>query len=77
MKRLLSTLYGLVLMAVPSLALANVPGGGYEGIASMYYSLIAIILIYGVYDTFGKKAMYVATPIIVLLAYFLVQGAHP
>lgn len=77
MKRLLSIFYGLVLMAVPSLALASEVGGGYEGIASMYYSLIAIILIYGVYDTFGKKAMYVATPIIVLVAYFLVQGAHP
>lgn len=77
MKRLLSTLYGLILMAVPSLALASEVGGGYEGIASMYYSLIAIILIYGVYDTFGKKAMYIATPIIVGVAYFLVQGAHP
>jgi hypothetical protein len=46
----LSTLF--VLAAVP--ALANEPGGGYEGITSMYYGIIAIILGYGAYDIFFK-----------------------
>ena len=36
-------------------ALANEAGGGYEGITAMYYSLIALILAYGVYDIFFKK----------------------
>ncbi len=46
----LSTL--LVLAASP--AMANAPGGGYEGITSMYYGIIAIILGYGAYDIFYK-----------------------
>lgn len=46
----LSTLF--VLAAAP--AMANVPGGGYEGITSMYYGIIAIILGYGAYDIFFK-----------------------
>ena len=35
-------------------ALAN-PGGGYEGITGLYYSIIAVILVYGAYDIFFKK----------------------
>lgn len=40
-------------------ALANVEAGkpaDYSGISGMYYTLIALILIYGVYDTFFKKS---------------------
>jgi hypothetical protein len=40
-------------------ALANEPKGGapdYSGISYMYYTLIAVILGYGVYDTFIKKS---------------------
>jgi hypothetical protein len=42
-----------------SLALANEPKGGsadYGGISYMYYTLIGIILVYGVYDAFFKKS---------------------
>ena len=42
-----------------STALANEPKGGapdYSGISTMYYSLIGIVLAYGVYDTFFKKS---------------------
>lgn len=42
-----------------SQALANEPKGGapdYSGISYMYYTLIALILGYGVYDTFFKKS---------------------
>lgn len=46
----LSTLF--VLAAAP--ALANAPGGGYEGISTLYYGTIAIILAYGAYDIFFK-----------------------
>lgn len=40
-------------------ALANVEAGkpaDYSGISGMYYTLIALILVYGVYDTFFKKS---------------------
>lgn len=50
---------GVVLLNVP-LALANAPAGGgppdYSGISGMYYTLIGLILGYGVYDTFIKKS---------------------
>lgn len=75
MKRLMAALAGFLSASVPTWALATEPSSGYQGIASMYYTLIAIVLIYGVYDTFGKKAMYIGAPIIVILAYILVQQA--
>ena len=46
----LSTLF--MLAAAPEMA--NVPGGGYEGITGMFYGTIAIILAYGAYDIFFK-----------------------
>jgi hypothetical protein len=50
---------GVVLLNVP-MALANAPAGGgapdYSGISYMYYTLIGLILAYGVYDTFLKKS---------------------
>ena len=53
----------LVAMAVvlmsASQALANVEAGkapDYSGISGLYYTLIAVILAYGVYDTFFKKS---------------------
>lgn len=52
-QRMLSTAV-LVLASTPA-ALANEPGGGYEGISAMYYGLIAVILMYGAYDIFFKK----------------------
>jgi hypothetical protein len=49
---------GVLLTA--SQAVANAPAGGgapdYSGISGMYYALIGLILVYGVYDTFFKKS---------------------
>lgn len=56
MSRILAAM-AVVLMNV-SQALANEPKGGapdYSGISSIYYTLIGLILAYGVYDTFFKK----------------------
>jgi len=42
-----------------SLALANAPQGGapdYSGVTYLYYTLIGVVLVYGVYDTFIKKS---------------------
>jgi hypothetical protein len=52
--------------------LAEEAGGGtYRGIGAIYYTIIGAILIYGVNDAFGKKAMYIAAPIIVVGLYLL------
>jgi hypothetical protein len=48
----------VVLMSV-SRAFANVEAGkapDYSGISGLYYTLIGLILAYGVYDTFFKKS---------------------
>jgi hypothetical protein len=70
MNRVLSVLTGLTTFA-PTLALAEGAGGTYRGIGTIYYTIIGAILIYGVNDAFGKKAMYVAAPIIVIGLYLL------
>jgi hypothetical protein len=62
---------GMVAILLPTLAFAEGAGGTYRGIGQIYYTFIAAILVYGVYDTFGKKAVYVAAPIIIIGMYLL------
>ena len=45
------------ILASPTLALAAEHSAGYRGIGYIYFSFIAAVLIYGVYDSFGKTAM--------------------
>jgi len=49
-----------VLMTGASYVLANEPKGegppDYSGISSIYFTLIGLILAYGVYDSFFKKS---------------------
>jgi hypothetical protein len=70
MKRL-AALTAMLIMGSPTFVLAAEESGGYRGIGQLYYTFMAAILIYGVYDAFGKKAMYVAAPIIVIGLYLL------
>jgi hypothetical protein len=52
------TVTSTVLLASVSYVLANEPKDGppdYSGISSIYYTLIGLILAYGVYDSFFKK----------------------
>ena len=61
MSRLIVGLIGAMTSAVlnNSMVFANEPKGGapdYSGVTGLYYTLIAIILIYGVYDAFFKKS---------------------
>lgn len=72
LNRLYLLIVSVVCWAVPQYAWAEGAGGSYKGIASMYYALIAVVLIYGVYDIFGKKIMYYAAPVIAVTTYFLV-----
>jgi hypothetical protein len=48
--------------------------GGYRGIGTLYFTFMGAILIYGVYDAFGKMAMYVAAPIIVIGLYLMLPA---
>lgn len=70
MKRLAALSAGLILGS-PALALAVEHNASYRGIGWIYFALIATILIYGVYDSFGKTAMYVAAPIILVWSYWM------
>ena len=70
MKLIFSLLIGLAIWW-PTFALAEGAGGTYRGIASIYYTLIWAILCYGIYDTFGKKAMYVGGPILAIGIYLI------
>jgi len=71
MKRL-AALSAMLTMGSPTFALAaEEHSAGYRGIGQLYFTIMAAILIYGVYDSFGKKAMYVAAPIIVVGLYLL------
>ena len=62
MSRLIAGMIGAVTSVVlnGSLALANAPAGGgapdYSGVTGLYYTLIGLILVYGVYDAFFKKS---------------------
>ena len=56
----LGTIAGTVFLVGISQVFANEPKGegapDYSGITGLYYTLIALILAYGVYDTFLKKS---------------------
>ena len=73
MKRLAAFLTVLTLGS-PALALAAEHSAGYRGIGQLYFTFMAAILIYGVYDSFGKKAMYVLAPIIVVGLYMMLPA---
>jgi hypothetical protein len=50
MSRILAFTSLFMLVAGP--AMANAPGGGYEGITAMFYGTIGILLAYGAYDIY-------------------------
>lgn len=70
MKRL-GILASAAILGSPTLAMAAEHSAGYRGVGMLYFSFIAAVLIYGVYDSFGKTAMYVAAPIILGWAYWM------
>jgi hypothetical protein len=61
---------------LPTLAWAEEgPTGGYRGIATIYYTLIWVVLSYGLYDSFGRRALYIGAPIIAVIIYFALPSA--
>ncbi|CAI4033084.1 Membrane protein (Modular protein) [Nitrospira tepida] len=73
MRLLLSLLIALAAWW-PIDSFAEGAGGGYRGIAQMYYFLMWAILCYGAYDTFGKKVMYVAAPLLAIGLYMMLPA---
>jgi hypothetical protein len=69
MKRL-AAFSAILTLAWPALALAE-EHGGYRGIGTLYFTIMGAILIYGVYDSFGKTAMYIMAPIIAIGLYLM------
>lgn len=59
----------------PTLASAEEVHGSYRGIGSIYYTFIWVVLCYGLYDAFGKKAMYIGAPILAIAAYFALPAS--
>ena len=70
MKPGLSLLIGLVVWS-PAVVFAEGAGGTYRGIATMYYTLMWGVLCYGLYDTFGKTALYIGAPLLAIGTYFM------
>ena len=73
MKRL-AAFSATLILGSPALALAEEHSAWYRGIGMLYFTFMGAILIYGVYDSFGKIAMYVAAPIIVVGLYLLLPS---
>jgi hypothetical protein len=70
MSRLFGWLSGLAVAVTPALAWAEGAGGGYRGIASIYYTFITVVLIYGVHDVFRNKKVTIAAGIAIAVVMF-------
>ncbi len=70
MRRLLGTLTGLAVALAPAVAFAEGAGGGYKGIAQIYFTFISAVLIYGVHDTFHNKNITMAGAVVILILMF-------
>ena len=70
MRRLLGTLTGLAVALAPAVALAEGAGGGYKGIAQIYFTFISAVLIYGVHDTFHNRNVTIAGAVVIIIVMF-------
>jgi len=66
MMRFVGTLTGLALTLAPALAWAEGSGGSYRGIAQIYYTFIAAVLIYGVHDAFRNRNITIVGAIVII-----------
>ncbi len=66
MMRLIGTVTGLALAFAPALAWAEGAGGGYKGIAQIYFTFISAVLIYGVHDTFHNRNITIAGAVVII-----------
>ncbi|MEW6247495.1 MAG: hypothetical protein AB1555_12435 [Nitrospirota bacterium] len=71
MKRLVGFLALLLLLFTPVIAFAEGVSGYSRGNAILYYSAIAAVLIYGIYDIFHKKWLTWISAILIPVALYL------
>jgi len=64
--RILGWLTGSSFALAPVWAFAEGAGGGYRGIAQLYFTFILVILIYGVHDTFHSRKATIASAVIMI-----------
>ena len=74
MKAFVHLIVALILSSPGLVWAEDAPHGGYRGIATLYYALIWGILVYGLWDAFGKKAFYVGGPVMAVVLYFLLPS---
>ncbi len=65
MNRILSILFGFALTLSPAVAFAEGVSGYSRGNATLYFSAIAVVLIYGIHDVFRKKWLTWASAIVI------------
>ena len=70
MRRFMGSITGLALAFAPAIAWAEGAGGGYRGIAQIYYTFITAVLIYGVHDTFHNKNVTLAGAVVIIVVMF-------
>jgi len=64
--RILGWTTGSSIALAPAWAFAEGAGGGYRGIAQLYFTFILVILIYGVQDTFHNRKVTIASAVIMI-----------
>lgn len=64
-RNVLGWVVGIASVLGPTAALAEGAGGGYKGIAQIYFTFIGVILIYGVHDVFHNKKLTIAAAIVI------------
>jgi hypothetical protein len=70
MRAAIVSLAGLFFVLAPAAAWAEGAGGGYRGIAQIYYTFITAVLIYGVHDTFHNRNITIAGAVVIVVVMF-------
>lgn len=75
MKKVWTRMYGWmagsILGLMPAFALAEGAGGGYRGIAQIYFTFILAILIYGIHDAFHSRKVTIASAVVLIAIVFV------
>jgi len=69
--RMFGWIAGSLFSLTPALALAEGSGGGYRGIAQIYFTFILAILIYGVHDAFHSRKVTIASAVVLIVIVFV------
>lgn len=68
--RVMGWFLGSLSVLLPAAAFAEGAGGGYKGIAQIYFTFIGAILIYGVHDVFHNKKVTIGAAIVIPILFY-------